>query len=143
MYRMTPEHRKKIGEANKRGRMVNCANCGNKFYLTPYEEKGKYPRKCCSKECFAERYRKIFAKHGSDNRFWKNGGWAYIKRQALIRDKYTCKKCGFKDKEIMEVDHIKEKVLGGKDTIENAQTLCPNCHTKKTNRFLKKHFLIH
>ena len=55
----------------------------------------------------------------------------------LLRDEYTCRTCGMVDLEIMQVDHILEKALGGNDSFDNLQTLCPNCHARKTIRFMK------
>jgi 5-methylcytosine-specific restriction endonuclease McrA len=136
-YKMTPEHRIKIGEANKRGKITRCVVCGKEFYLKRWEEKRNPPRKCCCRKCFIIRYNQLYKKCGKENYFWENGKWGYVKRQVLIRDNFTCKKCGFSNKEIMEVDHILEKMRGGTDTMENLQTLCPNCHAIKTNRFLK------
>lgn len=136
MYEMTQTHKRKIGEANKKGRFKKCSVCPKKFWVAPWEEARKTPKQCCSRECFKVRYKKLFAGKGSKNQFWSGGKWSYIKKQALLRDNYTCK-CGFRDKEIMEVDHVKERKLGGKNTLENAQTLCPNCHARKTIKFLK------
>ncbi|HRF70293.1 MAG TPA: HNH endonuclease signature motif containing protein [Candidatus Pelethenecus sp.] len=74
---------------------------------------------------------------GKDSYGWKGGRIKYLVRETLKRDNYTCRVCGMKDEEIMEVDHILEKALGGKDEFENLQVLCPNCHARKTNRFLR------
>ena len=71
---------------------------------------------------------------------WVGGTWKYWRTKALKRDDYTCQKCGYKDIRIMEVDHIVE--LKGENrndpnnnTLENLQTLCPNCHRLKTNGY--------
>lgn len=71
---------------------------------------------------------------------WK-GSLKYQNKQVLLRDDYTCQTCGMRDEEIMEVDHIIEKALGGADTQENLQTLCPNCHARKTIKFMKNRLL--
>lgn len=73
---------------------------------------------------------------GEKNAFWKGGGWNYWNRQTKIRDNYTCQKCDFSDKEIMQVDHIKPKSIFPelKYLMDNLITLCPNCHARKTNR---------
>lgn len=86
-------------------------------------------------------------KRGSESPNWKGGKWIYWRKQVLKRDDYTCKICGLRDEEIMDVDHISPlrgngisredmkladiKEHGG---IENLQTLCPNCHKRKTIR---------
>lgn len=137
MYKMTEDHKRKIGEANKRGKFIKCKNCGKKVWASPYELKRKDPKRYCGINCFREYYRKNFAKKGKENRFWKNGTLAYLKKIVLKRDNWSCRKCGFRDKEIMQVDHKKEKYCGGTDELSNLQTLCPNCHAKKTYRFLR------
>ena len=70
---------------------------------------------------------------------WKGGDWRYVKKQALIRDDYTCQMCSFREVEIMEVDHILSKSLHPELSLdlENLMTLCPNCHRRKTIRDIK------
>lgn len=138
MYKMTQEHKDKIGHAVKRGRFIKCKNCKKEVWVAPWELKRKNPKQYCGRECFKVYYKKHFSQKGKEHRFWKGGELSFLKREVLKRDKWTCKKCGFSDKEIMQVDHIKEKSIGGKDELKNLQTLCPNCHARKTNRFLKK-----
>lgn len=75
-------------------------------------------------------------KKGHKIRF-KKGCLKYNNKQVLKRDDYTCKICSMRDVEIMQVDHIVEKALGGNDLLINLQTLCPNCHARKTKRFMK------
>lgn len=81
------------------------------------------------------------SKHaGSGNKHpnWKGGKWLYWRRQTLIRDNFTCQKCGLRDEEIMDVDHINPKLDSSGEyknniqDINNLQTLCPNCHKRKT-----------
>ena len=52
----------------------------------------------------------------------------------LKRQKGKCTHCGlyFTPTDIVEVDHIKPKTLGGKDTYENLQLLHKHCHDVKT-----------
>lgn len=57
--------------------------------------------------------------------------WQIVRCAVLDRDNYRCKKCGRPGR---EVDHIKPKKLGGTDDLSNLQTLCSNCHTKKTKK---------
>jgi len=137
---MTQKHKDKIGKAVKRGKFIKCKNCGKRVWASPCELKRKTPKGYCNRECFKNYYKKHFIKKGKENYFWKNGGIGYLKRETLKRDNWTCQTCGFRDKEIMEADHIKEKAIGGKDELDNMQTLCPNCHRRKTINFLKKYF---
>lgn len=138
MYIMTQQHKDKIGNAVKRGKFIKCKNCSKEVWASPYELRRKEQKGFCSRECFKIYYKNNYSKKGSENIFWKNGGLTFTKKIALKRDKYTCQICGYTNKEIMQVDHIKERCLGGKDSLENLQTLCPNCHAKKTYKFLRK-----
>jgi len=45
------------------------------------------------------------------------------------RDNFTCQKCG--SRRNLSVDHIFPESMGGKLTMENAQTLCKHCNSKK------------
>lgn len=67
-------------------------------------------------------------------------GHTITRKQILHRDNYTCQVCGFREPEIMEVDHIKPKSKFPelKYELNNLITLCPNCHRRKTNRDLKE-----
>jgi RNA-directed DNA polymerase len=76
-----------------------------------------------------------------------NGDWSYWSsrrgtypgiptREAKLikRQKGKCSHCGlyFTDTDIVEVDHIKPKSLGGKNTHNNLQLLHRHCHDTKT-----------
>ncbi|WP_231943073.1 HNH endonuclease [Calothrix sp. NIES-3974] len=52
----------------------------------------------------------------------------------LKKQKGKCPWCGltFKDGDVMEIDHITPKTLGGKDEYKNWQLLHRHCHDKKT-----------
>ncbi len=141
-YKQTEDHKRKIGEANKRGRIIKCLYCKKEFWIQPWEEKRNPPRKYCNRECFKKYYTLFFVQRGEENPFWDGGAYSYWKRQTLIRDDYTCQICGLKDKEIMMVDHIKERNERPDliKNIDNLQSLCPNCHRRKTNRYMKELF---
>lgn len=58
----------------------------------------------------------------------------YIKRPAvrefiLKRDGYKCVYCG--SSENLQIDHIKSVYNGGENRIDNLQTLCKSCNTRK------------
>jgi hypothetical protein len=78
---------------------------------------------------------------GSNNKSWLGGRYTYFKNKALIRDNYTCQKCGFSDKNIMIVDHIKPKSIYPELELDinNLMTLCPNCNATKTLNDIKKY----
>ena len=87
-----------------------------------------------------ERKNKISQAHmgkiGDKSSRWKGGALKYRKQQVRIRDDYTCQICGFREPEIMIVDHIKPKCKYPELELEmnNLITLCPNCHARKTIR---------
>ena len=76
-------------------------------------------------------------KHGNDQRT--------LKRLVLIKFDYSCQcssncwwhegqKCGFRDEQIVQFDHIKPKCIFPEleNKEENHTALCPNCHARKT-----------
>jgi len=112
-------------------------------------KKGKVPwnkgKKC---EYVSERNRiNNPNKKGELSNTWKGGCWAYIKKQVLIRDNYTCQICGLRDVEIIQVDHIKPKSIFPelRLDLDNLMTMCPNCHARKTiiekkNKYLRENY---
>lgn len=48
------------------------------------------------------------------------------------RDNFTCKHCGTRRN--LSIDHIIPESKGGQTTIENCQTLCKTCNSKKGAR---------
>ena len=56
-----------------------------------------------------------------------------IKKQVFERDAYRCKHCGAHID--LCADHIKPESWGGETTLENLQTLCRSCNSKKNNRY--------
>lgn len=48
------------------------------------------------------------------------------------RDNFTCKHCG--SRKNLTIDHIHPESKGGKATIENCQTLCKKCNSRKGAR---------
>ena len=59
-------------------------------------------------------------------------GWQLtkIRDRVLLRDGYTCRKCG-RVSASLEVDHIIPLHLGGAESDENRQSLCDDCHQLK------------
>jgi hypothetical protein len=58
-----------------------------------------------------------------------------IRRQVLMRDKYTCRKCGWNqdlwnpsDPRFLEIHHIKPHAEGGGSSIDNLEACCNVCH---------------
>lgn len=53
------------------------------------------------------------------------------RQRIMIRDEYTCKKCGTVTAH-GEVDHVVPLHLGGCESDDNRQWLCVKCHSKKS-----------
>jgi 5-methylcytosine-specific restriction endonuclease McrA len=64
----------------------------------------------------------------------KTGKRKWYRVRVLERDDYKCQVCGLREPEIMEVDHIKSVRDFPELSYEmrNLQTLCPNCHKRKS-----------
>ena len=75
------------------------------------------------------------------NNAWAGGKRGYLRRAALIRDNHTCQKCGFSNKDIMIVDHIKPRSVFPEleFDLNNLMTLCPNCNSIKTLEDIRRH----
>ena len=58
--------------------------------------------------------------------------WKWRRRETIIRDEYTCQKCGVKGgpkgDASLEVHHITPVSEGGSDDLDNLKTLCADCH---------------
>ena len=53
-----------------------------------------------------------------------------VRTAILEADGHVCRKCGATQN--LEVDHIVPVHYGGQSTVENGQTLCHECHQRKT-----------
>ncbi|MFE2075205.1 HNH endonuclease [Streptomyces misionensis] len=54
-----------------------------------------------------------------------------VRPRALARDGFACVRCGAR--EGLEVDHVVPIAKGGTWTLQNAQTLCADCHKAKSS----------
>jgi hypothetical protein len=59
-----------------------------------------------------------------------------LRPQVFERDGHKCTHCGRTDK--LVADHIFPASRGGETTLENLQTLCFSCNTKKRNRTMEE-----
>lgn len=60
------------------------------------------------------------------------GNTETIRKELFKMEQGFCRSCGIYDSE-WQADHIVPVILGGGfSTINNFQTLCPNCHNEKT-----------
>jgi len=68
----------------------------------------------------------------NENKFIRAG----VRWQVFERDDFKCVACGksASDGAILHVDHIKPRSKGGRDTMDNYQTLCHLCNIGKSNK---------
>jgi hypothetical protein len=59
---------------------------------------------------------------------------AKVRAIVLARDGLRCVRCGENAVEVLSVDHILAVANGGGDELENLQTLCRPCNSKKGTR---------
>jgi 5-methylcytosine-specific restriction endonuclease McrA len=59
------------------------------------------------------------------------------KREIFRRDNYTCQYCGAKP-QVLTVDHIIPRRLGGKASWDNLVTACPSCNHRKGGRMVQQ-----
>jgi 5-methylcytosine-specific restriction endonuclease McrA len=88
-----------------------CRACGAGFY------KGSDRKRHAEDREYASKY-------GSQNRFRQDNPYE------------VCAVCGISEWNgtplKMDVDHIVPRAFGGKNSLDNLQYLCPNCHRQKT-----------
>lgn len=89
---------------------------------------------------------RAIAEHGGmPPRRWMLDAYEYLKRPAFKqtipaalrravyeRDNYTCRHCGAREN--LSIDHVYPEVWGGTTTLDNLQTLCRPCNTRKGER---------
>ena len=81
------------------------------------------------------RINKIDTRQGSSAAVERIRGYRLtkIRERIAIRDGYTCVDCGRVTVD-GEVDHIMPLHLGGRESDDNRQWLCHECHAKKSER---------
>lgn len=101
-----------------------CQLCKRPFYT-------KVPNQLyCSPECQRE-----ITRLKSRKRFW-----SVIRWNVLNRDNFTCQYCGRNPTQhavVLHIDHIKPKIDGGKDELDNLVTACDECNSIKIDRPLR------
>lgn len=64
----------------------------------------------------------------------------YNRFNIYLRDNYTCQYCGFrsyeKQKDILTLDHVIPRAMGGESSFENIVTACSSCNIEKAH-FMK------
>ncbi len=144
----TEETKRKISESRKRF----YKNGGHSsFYGKPHTEEIKrkialsrmgeknWAKRPDVRKKISESKKGLWDKEKNPN--WVGGKKKYWKKQAKIRDNYTCQKCGLYDPKIVDADRIKPEYKFPELALDlnNIITLCPNCHKRKTLRDRKKY----
>lgn len=108
-----------------------CSVCFRRFTIPNCR---KETAQFCSRKCLG-----IYKFTGEKNPNWIGGGWLRVRKQILVEQDYTCQDCGHREPEIMEVNHKLERADYPELARDknNLEVLCPNCHRRKTNLFLK------
>ena len=119
---MPPPHNK--GKDSKKS--YECLVCLTRF-------KAYLKRKYCSVKCSSSQ------RKGENNHNWIGGGWLTVRKIILVEQDYTCQSCGLREPDIMEVNHKLERSKYPELSRDrnNLEVLCPNCHRRKTNLFLR------
>ena len=56
---------------------------------------------------------------------------ATLRREALVRDDFTCYICGLRDPDTAIVIFNQRLFYDGKQTVDNLKTLCPSCRSAR------------
>lgn len=119
--------------------MEECSICKNEYHISDPKTFDFENGSVICKNCFlivyknmkswgAQRkdrivfdYKKVSIPHSLKWKVWQN-------------DDFTCKECGTKQN--LSVDHINPESFGGELNIENLQTLCRSCNSRKYNKII-------
>lgn len=131
-----------INAKNKKGKNVNCDNCGKEFYKKMSDIKlNNY----CSVKCMGNHYSESGMFSGENSGTWNGGkihyrgdNWSLQRRRARERDNCTCQRCGIAEKEYgqeLSVHHIIPFIMFNGDYLQankigNLVSVCEPCHRK-------------
>lgn len=99
-----------------------CIKCGGEVFTTASPDTAL----CGGKHCITEK-EQVKIEERRKERIPDDVRWAVWER-----DNFTCQKCGSRKR--LEVDHIYPEAKGGKATLDNCQTLCKSCNSRKGAR---------
>lgn len=121
---------------------LDCRICGKSSSMA-YEYKYMGGIAVCS-DCASTIANVFSMKHGGRYLTWPNDSaetqHGYGKKdipeglrwQVFERDDFRCKRCG--SRRHLRADHIHPESAGGEATLDNLQTLCRSCNSKKGKR---------
>lgn len=126
-----------LEEAHKNGLTVGvvleCIGCRKAKYFSEYED--------CPVCNSCREWEENTAKRIHDSKFPVTQKHSFYRKEKIPpdirwavweRDNFTCKHCGARKN--LSVDHIIPESKGGKTTMENCQTLCKSCNSRKGAR---------
>lgn len=87
------------------------------------------------RQMVAARDQCICAECGADCDKIKRIYWRYLDEDAQA---FYGDLIGYNGRAFWEADHILERAAGGADDLGNLQTLCTQCHRRKTNWFMRR-----
>lgn len=118
---------------------VTCRHCDTQMEVLPSRLRGQTYGVFCDLDCYGDWLSETFV--GERHHQWEGGTFPYgedwwpTRRQALIRDEYTCQICGAGQKALGRkpvVHHIKRVRDFAHPTdahyLENVISLCRSCH---------------
>lgn len=114
---------KKENNKNYIGFKTTCEFCGNIFESFRSRERKYCSYSCASKDLKGE---KCGAWKGGVSPRTSNTKWYKIRDSVWGRDLYKCVYCGSNHRIVAH--HIKPYRYGGKDEIDNLETVCGHCH---------------
>lgn len=105
-----------------------CKFCGTQMTLDDEYNYKDICYKCCS-----EAWKKYEIAHGGECKtdITKRHVTKSMKLEVLNRDMFRCLNCG--STECLTIDHITPLSKGGGNDINNLQTLCSKCNSKKSD----------
>lgn len=114
---------------------VICRRCGKLTQnITRYCDECEAVRREQRVCRWIEYQKKIAEAHATKGRVYQKKFWQNLRKQVLNRDGWSCCECKRHGKftPASEVDHIIPVALGGRHVLDNLQSLCHECHKKKT-----------
>lgn len=105
--------------------VLSCKRCGKKFL----EHKCHAERRLfCSYECANKDMEERAGLIQKDSHFYNRTLWRKLRKEVLLRDSYSCTKCGHYAERYLHVHHKSIRRFGGSDEVDNLITLCNSCH---------------
>ena len=87
--------------------------------------------------CQQRQSKKKIKSNGWKKKIYNSAAWLAVRQAALERDRWQCQECKKSDKikKAIDVDHMVDLEINPSLAydLENLQSLCKSCHSKKTH----------